>query len=83
MTPVNLGSLGSAPDFNNAAARWHPTHALDCLNLAQAWRRAIDDLHQVKAVFMASRFMNDTIRWNVVLTLDSKSVLELRGNHRD
>jgi len=60
----------------------HPTHALDYMNVVQSWIRAHDNPHQVKAVFMGARFMNDTIRSNANFPRDPKSTLESRHNFR-
>jgi hypothetical protein len=60
----------------------HPTHALDYLNVVQAWVREYDSPHQVKAIFMAARFMNDTIRSNAMIPRDPKFALEPRKCHR-
>jgi len=46
----------------------HPIHALDYLNVVEAWVRKYDSPHQVKAIFMAARFMNDTIRSNAMIS---------------
>jgi hypothetical protein len=60
----------------------HPTHALDYMNVVQSWIRNHDNPHQVKAVFMGARFMNDTIRSNANVPRDPKSALEPRQNWR-
>lgn len=68
--------------LEHPSAFLHPTHALDYLNVVQAWVREYDNPHQVKAVFMAARFMNDTIRSNAMFPRDPKFILEPRGNYR-
>ena len=60
----------------------HPTHALDYMNVVQSWIRDYDNPHQVKAVFMGARFMNDTIRSNAIFPRDPAFALEPRRNHR-
>ncbi len=60
----------------------HPTHALDYMNVVQSWTRNHDNPHQVKAVFMGARFMNDTIRSNAMVPRDPKSALESRHAYR-
>ncbi|MGD9885995.1 hypothetical protein [Reyranella sp.] len=60
----------------------HPTHALDYMNVVQSWIRHYDNPHQVKAVFMGARFMNDTIRSNAIFPRDPAFSLEPRHNHR-
>lgn len=61
----------------------HPTHALDYMNVVQSWIRNHINPHQVKAVFMGARFMNDTIRSNAMFPRDPASMLEPRQNYRD
>jgi hypothetical protein len=60
----------------------HPTHALDYMNVVQSWTRDYDNPHQVKAVFMGARFMNDSIRSNAIYPRDPKSALEPRRTYR-
>jgi hypothetical protein len=60
----------------------HPTHALDYTNVVQSWIRAYDNPHRIKGVFMAARFMNDTIRSNAIYPRDAKFKLESRHAHR-
>lgn len=60
----------------------HPTHALDYMNVVQAWTRGYDNPHQVKAVFMGARFMNDTIRSNAMFPRDPAFSLEPRAAYR-
>jgi hypothetical protein len=60
----------------------HPTHALDYMNVVQSWTRGFDNPHQVKAVFLGARFMNDTIRSNANFPRDPKMALEPRRNFR-
>ncbi len=60
----------------------HPTHALDYMNVVQSWIRNFDNPHQVKAVFMGARFMNDTIRSNAMFPRDPASALESRHVYR-
>ena len=60
----------------------HPTHALDYMNVVQSWTRNHDNPHQVKAVFMGARFMNDTVRSNAMFPRDPKFALEPRRNFR-
>ena len=50
--------------LENPNAFLHPTHALDYMNVVMSWTRDYDNPHQVKAIFMGARFMNDTIRSN-------------------
>ena len=60
----------------------HPTHALDYTNVVLTWIRDYDSPHHVKGVFMAARFMNDTIRSNAMMPRDAKFTLESRRAHR-
>jgi hypothetical protein len=60
----------------------HPTHAVDYMNVVQSWIREYDNPHQVKAVFMGARFMNDTIRSNATFPRDPAYQLEPRQTHR-
>lgn len=60
----------------------HPTHALDYLNVVQSWARRHDNPHQVKGIFMAARFMNDSIRSNAMVPRDPKFMLEPRRKYR-
>jgi hypothetical protein len=60
----------------------HPTHALDYMNVVQFWARNFTNPHQVKAVFMGARFMNDAIRSNAIYPRDPKTALEPRRNFR-
>lgn len=60
----------------------HPTHALDYSNVVQHWIRNFNNPHQVKGVFLAARFMNDTIRSNAIYPRDAKFTLEPRHNYR-
>ncbi len=60
----------------------HPTHALDYMNVVQFWVRNFDNPHQVKAIFMGARFMNDTIRSNANFPRDPAMALEPRRNFR-
>ena len=60
----------------------HPTHALDYTNVVQHWIRGHDNPHHVKGVFMAARFMNDTIRSNAMYPRDPKFAMERRQSHR-
>ncbi|MGE3267236.1 MAG: hypothetical protein AB7P40_00720 [Chloroflexota bacterium] len=60
----------------------HPTHAIDYMNVVQSWIRNHDHPHQVKAAFMAARFMNDTIRSNAMYPRDPNYTLEPRQNYR-
>ena len=48
----------------------------------QSWTRGYDNPHQVKAVIMGARFMNDTIRSNAIYPRDPKTALEPRRNYR-
>jgi hypothetical protein len=68
--------------LENPHAFLHPTHALDYMNVVQSWIREFDNPHQVKAVFMGARFMNDTIRSNATFPRDPAYNLEPRGNFR-
>ena len=61
----------------------HPTHALDYMNVVQLWARNFTNPHQMKAVFMGARFMNDTIRSNANFPRDPAFTLEPRRNFRD
>jgi hypothetical protein len=56
----------------------HPTHALDYMNVVMSWVRDYDNPHQVKAIFMGARFMNDSIRSNAIYPRDPKTALESR-----
>ncbi len=60
----------------------HPTHALDYMNVVQSWIRDYGNPHQVKAVFMGARFMNDTIRSNANFPRDPAVALEPRQAYR-
>ena len=60
----------------------HPTHALDYLNVVQTWIRNHDNPHQVKGVFMAARFINDSIRSNAMVPRDPKYALAPRRKFR-
>ena len=60
----------------------HPTHALDYMNVVQSWTRNFENPHQVKAVFMGARFMNDTIRSNASFPRDPAMALEPRQAFR-
>ncbi len=68
--------------LENPHAFLHPTHALDYLNVVLAWVRDYDNPHQVKAVFMAARFMNDAIRSNAMFPRDPAYTLEPRKAYR-
>ncbi|MEZ5815553.1 MAG: hypothetical protein R3D44_00540 [Hyphomicrobiaceae bacterium] len=68
--------------LENPHAFLHPTHALDYLNVVLSWARRFDNPHQVKGVFMAARFMNDSIRSNAMFPRDPNYVLEPRHNYR-
>jgi len=60
----------------------HPTHALDYTNVVQSWIRDHNNPHQAKAVFLAARFMNDTIRSNATYPRDPNYTLEPRQKFR-
>ena len=60
----------------------HPTHAQDYTNVVQSWIRTYDNPHHVKGVFMAARFMNDSIRSNATFPRDPKFTLESRHKYR-
>lgn len=64
--------------LEHPSAFLHPTHALDYMNVVQAWVRGYDNPHQAKAVFMGARFMNDTIRSNAIYPRDPRFALESR-----
>lgn len=68
--------------LENPHAFLHPTHALDYMNVVQSWTRRYDNPHQVKAVFMGARFMNDSIRSNAMFPRDPAFTLEPRQNFR-
>ncbi|MGE0702030.1 MAG: hypothetical protein AB7O57_23235, partial [Hyphomicrobiaceae bacterium] len=68
--------------LENPHAFLHPTHALDYMNVVQHWTREFDNPHQVKAVFMGARFMNDAVRSNAMFPRDPKFTLENRKVHR-
>lgn len=68
--------------LENPHAFLHPTHALDYMNVVQSWARNHDNPHQVKAVFMGARFMNDSIRSNAIYPRDPAYGLEPRQNYR-
>ena len=68
--------------LENPHAFLHPTHALDYMNVVQSWIRRFDNPHQLKAVFMGARFMNDTVRSNAMFPRDPKFSLESRHAHR-
>ncbi|MBS0642976.1 MAG: hypothetical protein JSS43_24190 [Proteobacteria bacterium] len=68
--------------LEHPSAFLHPTHALDYMNVVQSWIRNFDNPHQVKAVFMGARFMNDTIRSNAIYPRDPASALESRHVYR-
>ncbi len=48
----------------------HPMHAFDYLNVVNTWVRNYSSPHQVKAPFMAGRFVNDSIRANAMSPRD-------------
>ncbi|MDX2157056.1 MAG: hypothetical protein SFW09_11165 [Hyphomicrobiaceae bacterium] len=68
--------------LENPHAFLHPTHALDYMNVVQSWVRRFDNPHQVKAVFMGARFMNDSIRSNAMFPRDPAYTLESRHAYR-
>lgn len=68
--------------LENPHAFLHPTHALDYLNVVQSWIRDFDNPHRIKGVFMAARFMNDSIRSNAMFPRDPSYTLESRHSHR-
>jgi hypothetical protein len=68
--------------LENPHAFLHPTHALDYLNVVLSWARRFDNPHQVKAIFMAARFMNDSIRSNAMFPRDPAYALEPRHAYR-
>jgi len=68
--------------LEHPSAFLHPTHALDYMNVVQSWTRGYDNPHQVKAVFMGARFMNDSIRSNAMTPRDPKFNLEPRSSYR-
>lgn len=69
--------------LENPHAFLHPTHALDYMNVVMSWARKFNNPHQVKAVFMGARFMNDSIRSNAMFPRDPKYNLESRHKYRD
>jgi len=60
----------------------HPMHSFDYLNVVNTWLRNYDNPHQVKAPFMAARFVNDAIRANAMLPRDPKLALPPRTDFR-
>jgi hypothetical protein len=68
--------------LENPHAFLHPTHALDYLNVVLSWSRRFDNPHQVKGIFMAARFMNDSIRSNAMFPRDPTFSLESRHAFR-
>jgi hypothetical protein len=60
----------------------HPMHSFDYLNVVNTWLRNYDNPHQVKAPFMAARFVNDAIRANAMLPRDPKLALPPRSEYR-
>ncbi len=60
----------------------HPMHSFDYLNVVNHWLRTYDNPHQVKAVYMAARFINDAIRANAMFPRDPKVELEPRSEYR-
>lgn len=60
----------------------NPMHAFDYLNVVNTWLRNYDNPQQVKAPFMAARFVNDAIRANAMSPRDPKMALPPRSDFR-
>jgi len=60
----------------------HPMHSFDYLNVVNHWLRTYDNPHQVKAVYMAARFVNDAFRANAMSPRDPKVELPPRSEYR-
>jgi hypothetical protein len=60
----------------------HPMHSFDYLNVVNHWIRTYENPHQVKAVYMTARFINDTFRANAMFPRDPKVELEPRSAYR-
>jgi hypothetical protein len=59
-----------------------PTHAFDYMNVVATWIRGFENAHQPKAVYMAARFMNDTVRLNSLFPRDPRFELGDPSEHR-
>jgi hypothetical protein len=68
--------------IENPSAFNHPMHSFDYLNVVQTWIRNYDNPHQIKAVYLAARFHNDTFRSNAMYPRDPTVELESRHNFR-
>jgi hypothetical protein len=60
----------------------HPMHSFDYLNVVNHWLRTYENRHQVKAVYMAARFINDAFRANAMFPRDPKVELAPRSEYR-
>jgi hypothetical protein len=60
----------------------NPMHSFDYLNVVNTWLRNYSNPHQVKAPFMAARFVNDSIRANAMQPRDPKNALPPRSDFR-
>lgn len=60
----------------------HPMHSFDYMNVVNHWLRTYENRHQVKAVYMAARFMNDAFRANAMFPRDPKVELAPRSEYR-
>jgi hypothetical protein len=60
----------------------HPMHSFDYLNVVNHWLRTYDNPHQVKAVYMTARFVNDAFRANAMFPRDPKVELPPRSEYR-
>jgi hypothetical protein len=58
----------------------NPMHSFDYLNVVNTWLRNYSNPHQVKAPFMAARFVNDSIRANAMQPRDPKNALPPRSD---
>ncbi|MDP8924875.1 MAG: hypothetical protein M3O34_18645 [Chloroflexota bacterium] len=68
--------------LEHPAAFNHPMHSFDYLNVVNHWLRTYENPHQVKAVFMAARFINDAFRANAMFPRDPKVELAPRSEYR-
>jgi hypothetical protein len=60
----------------------NPMHAFDYLNVVNSWIRAYDHPHRAEAVYIAGRFLNDTIRFNATFPRDPTFELPHRSEFR-
>jgi hypothetical protein len=68
--------------LEHPSAFTNPMHSFDYLNVVNHWIRTYDNPHQLKAVYMAARFVNDAIRFNAMFPRDPKAELQPRADFR-